>query len=114
MNRLDHKRELTQRRKERVRASVTGTSERPRLTVQISNTSVNAQIIDDTKGATLVSQSSPKKGSITEKAATVGTEIAKAAKSKRITKVVLDKNGRQYQQRLNALAEAARKEGLEF
>ncbi len=117
MNSLSHK--LTNRmlRKVRIRAHVQGTSERPRLSVFISNQHVNAQIIDDTKQATLLSSTSAKSdvtGSKSEKAAWVGADIAKRAKKAGIKAVVLDRNGRQYQARLKALADAARKEGLEF
>lgn len=114
MSRLSHKRTVTERRKARIRDNVKGTSDRPRLSVSVSNRAIAAQIIDDTTGTTLVSAAAPKTGSISEKAAQVGTEIAKSAKAKKITKVVFDKNGRQYQKRLSALADAARKEGLEF
>jgi large subunit ribosomal protein L18 len=107
-----------QLRKQRVRATVFGTTERPRLSVKISNTNVSAQIIDDTKGVTLASATSVGKKltdqNLTAKAAVVGTEIAKNAKKVKIGKVVFDRNGRLYAGRLSALAEAARKEGLEF
>jgi large subunit ribosomal protein L18 len=104
-------------RKMRIRARVSGTTERPRLTVYISNLHVSAQIIDDTKSSTLVSSTSTKNevaGSKAEKAAWVGTDIAKKAKKAGVKAVVLDRNGRQYGGRLKALADAARKEGLEF
>ena len=104
-------------RKARVRAKVSGTAERPRLSVTISNYHVSAQIIDDVAATTLASATTVGKkatGTMTEKAATVGTEIAKAAKKKKINSVVFDRNGRQYAGRLKALADAARKEGLEF
>ncbi|HEX6462750.1 MAG TPA: 50S ribosomal protein L18 [Candidatus Saccharimonadales bacterium] len=105
-------------RKHRVRARVTGTSARPRLTVFISNMHVSAQIIDDSKGQTLASASTvgnkAAKGSLSEKAALVGTELGKNAKKASVSKVVLDRNGRQYAGRLQAFADAARKEGLEF
>ena len=104
-------------RKNRVRAKVSGTTERPRLTVTISNKHITAQIIDDTAGKTLVASStvgSKQKGTMTEQAASVGTEIAKKAKKEKITAVVFDRNGRQYASRLHALADAARNEGLEF
>jgi len=106
------------RRRARVRATVTGTTERPRLSVKISNVHIIAQIIDDTKGATLAYVSTvghkDAKGSLTDKAAWAGEHIATAAKDKKITKVVFDRNGRIYHGRLHALAEAARKAGLEF
>lgn len=104
-------------RKNRVRARVNGTADRPRLTVFISNKHVSAQIIDDTKGITIVSATTvgtKLAGSITELAAKVGSDIAKKAKKAKINAVVFDRNGRQYAGRLSALADAARKEGLEF
>lgn len=117
MNRLDKKVQNLARRKNRVRAKVVGTTERPRLTVFISNLHVNAQIIDDSKQTTLAAASTVGKkttGTLSEQAAVVGTEIAKAAKSKKIKHVVLDRNGRLYHGRIKALADAARAEGLEF
>lgn len=104
-------------RKNRVRAKVTGTAERPRLSVTISNKHVHAQIIDDVASKTLVAATTVgtrQTGTITELAAFVGTDIAKKAKKAKITTVVFDRNGRQYAGRLSALADAARKEGLEF
>jgi large subunit ribosomal protein L18 len=104
-------------RKNRVRSKVTGTAERPRLTVTISNKHVSAQIVDDVKQHTLVASTTvgtKQTGSIVEQAAFVGGEIAKKAKKAKITTVVFDRNGRQYAGRLAALADAARKEGLEF
>jgi large subunit ribosomal protein L18 len=118
MNRLDHKRDNKIIRKNRVRSTVNGTSERPRMSVHISNRHVSAQIIDDTTGKTLVSattvQNKAATGSISELCAIVGTDIAKKAAKAKITKVVLDRNGRSYQGRLSALATAARENGLEF
>ena len=104
-------------RKGRVRAKISGTAERPRLTVTISNLHVSAQIIDDVAQKTLVSATtvgSKAKGTKTELAAKIGAEIAKKAKKAKINAVVFDRNGRQYAGRLHALADAARKEGLEF
>lgn len=104
-------------RKGRVRAKVTGTAERPRLSVTISNTHVSAQLIDDTKGHTLAAATTvgtKLTGNKTELAAQVGADIAKKAKKAKLTAVVFDRNGRQYAGRLSALADAARKEGLEF
>lgn len=104
-------------RKNRVRSKVTGTSQRPRLTVFISNMHVSAQIIDDEKQHTLVASTTvgtKQTGSISEQAAWVGSELAKKAKKAKINTVVFDRNGRQYAGRLAALADAARKEGLEF
>ncbi len=104
-------------RKARVRSKVTGTAQRPRLSVTISNLHVSAQLIDDVNAVTLASATTVGKkttGTISQKAATVGTDIAKKATKAKITSVVFDRNGRAYAGRLKALADAARKEGLEF
>ncbi len=104
-------------RKLRIRASVQGTAQRPRLSVFVSNQHVSAQIINDQAQQTLassISSTSEIKGNKTEKAAWVGTDIAKKAKKAKISQVVFDRNGRHYQGRLKALADAARQEGLEF
>ncbi|MBP9667854.1 50S ribosomal protein L18 [Candidatus Saccharibacteria bacterium] len=104
-------------RKNRVRAKVHGTAVRPRLTVTISNLHVSAQLIDDDKGVTLAAATTIGKkttGTLTEKAAGVGADIAKKATKAKVNAVVFDRNGRMYAGRLKALADAARKEGLEF
>lgn len=104
-------------RKRRIRARVNGTAERPRLSVFISNRHVSAQIIDDAANKTLVASTSVKsaaKGTLTEKATWVGKDIATKAKKAKITHVVFDRGGRKYHGRVAALADAARKEGLEF
>jgi large subunit ribosomal protein L18 len=104
-------------RKGRVRSVVHGTADRPRLTVTISNLHVSAQLIDDVASHTLASATTVGQkvaGNRSDKAAQVGKEIAAKAKKAKITRVVFDRNGRQYAGRLKALADAARKEGLEF
>jgi len=104
-------------RKNRTRARIHGTAQHPRLSVHISNVHITAQIIDDDKKATLAyatTVGSKQKGSKTELAAYVGTEIAKKAQRAKIEKIVFDRGSRLYAKRMNALAEAARKEGLEF
>jgi large subunit ribosomal protein L18 len=106
-----------QLRKNRVRATVVGTTDRPRLSVFISNLHVSAQIIDDSTGKTLASATTTGKkvtGTMTEKAKKIGEEIAASAKKAKISKVVFDRNGRAYAGRLKALADAAREKGLEF
>jgi large subunit ribosomal protein L18 len=103
-------------RKGRVRARVSGTTERPRLTVTISNVHVSAQIINDETSKTLAyatTVGTKAKGTISEKAAIVGKDIALKAKKAKVTKVVFDRNGRAYAGRLKALAEAVRQEGIE-
>ena len=107
-------------RHERVRAKVSGTNETPRLNVFRSNSNIFAQIIDDEKRITLVSASSIDKelklenGSNVEAAKKVGELLAKRAKKAKITKVVFDRGGYLYHGRVEALAEAARENGLEF
>ena len=104
-------------RAKRTRAKIHGTAERPRLSVFISNQHIIAQVIDDDKGVTLcyaTTVGSNLTGTKTEKAAAIGTEIAKKAKSAKIKKVVFDRGSKIYAGRMSALAEAARKEGLEF
>jgi len=104
-------------RAKRTRAKIHGTAERPRLTVHFSNQHIVAQIIDDDKKMTLAyatTVGSKMTGNKTEKAAKIGEEIAKKAKTAKITKVVFDRGSLVYAGRMSALAEAARKEGLEF
>jgi len=104
-------------RSARVRAKINGTAERPRLTVTISNKHISAQLIDDVAHKTIAAATTvgaKQTGTMTEQAALVGADIAKKAKKSKITAIVFDRNGRQYAQRLAALADAARKEGLEF
>ena len=102
----------------RVRNKVSGTSECPRLNVFRSNSHIFAQIINDEKGTTLVSSSSVelkiKNGGNVEGAKLVGKDIAEKAKKSGITKVVFDRGGYQYHGRVEALADAARENGLEF
>ena len=106
------------RRHARVRAKLSGTKEAPRLCVYRSNKNIEAQIIDDVKGVTLVSSSSMalklENGSNIEAAAKVGKDIAEKALAKKIKKVVFDRSGYIYHGRVKALAEAAREAGLEF
>lgn len=105
-------------RKKRIRSKISGTSERPRLTIYVSNYQVSAQLIDDVKGNTLASSTSQgvkEAGkSLGEKATWVGADIAAKAKSKKIKSAVLDRNGKPYHGRIAALADSARKAGLEI
>lgn len=104
-------------RQRRVRAVVQGTAVRPRLSVTVSNLHVSAQLIDDVTGNTVAAAStigSKATGTMTEKAAAVGTDIAKKAKAAKIKAVVFDRGSKLYHGRVKALADAARKEGLEF
>lgn len=117
MNKLTHKLRNKTLRKKRIRAVVKGTSERPRLSVTISNLHVSAQLIDDEAHHTLAAVStvgSKQTGSLAEKAIWVGGEIAKKAKAAKVTAVVFDRNGKLYHGRVKALADAARNAGLEF
>lgn len=104
-------------RAKRTRAKIHGTAERPRLSVHISNLHITAQIINDDKSSTLVYATTVgqnAKGNKTELAAKVGQEIAAKAKKAGIKAVVFDRGAKLYAGRMAALADAARKEGLEF
>ena len=104
----------------RVRAKVSGTKDIPRLNVFRSAKHISVQIIDDVEGKTLVSASTMEKdlkitnGGNIEAAKKIGAEIAKRAKKAKITKVVFDRGGYLYHGRVEALADAARENGLEF
>ena len=108
-----------ERRHRRVRTKISGTPECPRLCVFRSNTNVYAQVIDDTKGVTLVQASTldkevKTKHSNKEAAKEVGTLVAKRALEKNIKTVVYDRGGYVYHGVVKELAEAAREAGLEF
>lgn len=117
MSKLTLKQANQLRRTNRVRASFRANSDRPRLSVNISNLHIKAQIIDDSRGVTLASSTSVGQklsGTMVTKAGVIGEDIAKKALKAKISKVVLDRGSRQYHGRIKALAEAARKQGLEF
>lgn len=103
--------------KKGIRGRISGTTERPRLTVFRSNKQIYAQVIDDTTGKTIVSASSLKmelKAPKKEIAAKVGDELAKKAVEAGVATVVFDRNGYLYHGRIKELADAARKGGLKF
>lgn len=115
---LAHKLHNRAQRKGRIRSVVSGSAKRPRLHVAVSNLHVTAQLIDDDAHQTLAYATTvgqkTLKGTMTEKAVWVGTEIAAQAKAKKVKKVVFDRGGKLYHGRVAALADAARKAGLEF
>ena len=105
--------------KMRIRKKVSGTQERPRLTVFRSNKEIYAQLIDDVKGVTLASASTvektfERKGTKIEQAIVIGKNIAERAKSIGIEAVVFDRNGYLYHGRVKSLADSARENGLKF
>ncbi len=114
-----------ERRKLRIRKTVVGTAERPRLSVFRSAKHIYAQVIDDTTGSTLAAASTlskdlqapvaegpkPKKSDLAKR---VGALVAKMCLSKKIEQVVFDRNGYQYHGRISALAKGARDAGLKF
>lgn len=106
--------------KRRVRKNISGTAERPRLSVYRSNKEIYAQVIDDLNGVTLASASSREKdiaansGTKTEISALVGKKLAEAAKSAGVENVIFDRNGFIYHGRIKALADGAREGGLKF
>ena len=120
-----NKNETRQKRHTRVRKRVQGTPERPRLNIYRSSNNIYAQIIDDLAGRTLAAassldaslkgdKSSKSAGGNVEAAKTVGTLVAERAKSAGVTKVVFDRGGYLYHGRVQALADAARENGLDF
>ena len=117
MSQLNSKIEQRQRRRNRIRAKISGTATAPRLAVFKSLKYIYAQLIDDENGVTLASATSltakGKKGK-TENAKSVGVEIAKKASEKKITKAVFDRGGYIYTGRVKALADGAREGGLNF
>jgi len=121
-SKLNPRQEARLKRKKRIRKKISGSPERPRLSVFRSTKHIYAQVIDDLNGVTLVAASSLNleireqekvKGKI-EEAKRVGKMIADKAKAQGITAVVFDRNGFLYHGRVRALATAAREAGLEF
>lgn len=117
-----NRRQQVIRRHKRVRKSVTGTAERPRLAVYRSGKNIYAQLIDDVSSHTLASASTLdkqlktdlKSGANVEAAQAVGAMIAQRAKEKGVETIVFDRGGNLYHGRIKALADAAREEGLVF
>lgn len=95
------------RKHKKIRAKISGTAERPRLSVFKSNTAISAQVINDDKGVTLASA----RGKDAKK---VGVEVAKAAIAKKVSAVVFDRGGFVYTGKVKTLAESAREAGLKF
>jgi large subunit ribosomal protein L18 len=116
------KNEIRERVHIRIRKKLRGTTERPRLSVFRSTAHIYAQIIDDTKGVTVVAASSTEKADGGKKAdggnlaaaKEIGKRVAERAKENGVTKVVFDRGGYIYHGRVKALADAAREAGLEF
>ena len=102
--------------KARIRGKISGTAQRPRMSVFRSNKQIYVQLIDDLSGKTLVSASSKgiEEGTKTEIAAKVGQAVAQAAQAAGITEVVFDRNGYLFHGRVKSLADAARNGGLKF
>jgi len=122
MGSVDIKRQARIKRKKRIRKNMTGTPERPRLSVFRSARHVYAQIVDDTHGATVVAASSIEKAVKSQprfenkiaQAMHIGQLIAERAAEKGIKKVVFDRNGFLYHGRIKAISDGARKAGLDF
>ncbi len=120
MNKNVRKQTQRARRRVRIRKSVLGTTQRPRLCVYKSLNHIYAQVIDDLKGATVVSASTRDKGVSLNKtgnssaAADVGVRLAEKAKAAGVKEVVFDRGGFKFHGRVKALADAARKAGLSF
>jgi large subunit ribosomal protein L18 len=120
--RSDKKQKLAKLRHWRIRKKVTGTRERPRMSVRFTNENIYVQFIDDDAGATLASASTLQKGlpdratlaANAVSAKKIGAIAAEAAKSKGISSVVFDRSGARYHGKVKALADAAREAGLKF
>ena len=112
-----NKSERRLRIKRSIRAKISGTAERPRLSVFRSNKNIYAQLIDDLAGKTLVavsSASAAEGGAKTEASVAVGKALATKAQEQGITEVVFDRSGYLYHGRVKSLAEGAREAGLKF
>jgi large subunit ribosomal protein L18 len=120
--RSDKKQRLARLRHFRIRQKVSGTRERPRMSVRFTNENIYVQFIDDAAGATLASastlhKSAPERGTLAANAVSakkIGAMAAEAAKTKGITSVVFDRSGARYHGKVKALADAAREGGLKF
>lgn len=113
---LPKKLQNRQARKRRIRATVRGTAERPRLTVHRSLAQISAQLIDDATGKTIAAANTKQLNvkPNAEGAKKLGAEIAKKAKDAKVTTIVFDRNAYKYHGRVQALADAAREAGLTF
>ena len=105
--------------RKRIRGKISGTAQKPRLSVYRSNAEIYVQLIDDVSGVTLLAASTKDKtfsrtGNKSEQAKAIGTEVAKLAAGKGISDVVFDRGGYLYHGRVKALAEGAREGGLKF
>lgn len=117
MNRLSQSKHSSEMRAKRVRAKIHGTKECPRLSVNISIKHITAQLINDDTSSTIAYASTVGQkltGTMTEKAGAIGKTLATNAKKANINKVVFDRGSKLYHGRVEALADAARKEGMEF
>jgi large subunit ribosomal protein L18 len=112
------KQNMRLRRRRRVRAKISGTAERPRLSVFRSNRGISAQLVDDTAGRTIVAvnwtEPELRKLGKLEQATAAGKLLAERAKAANIESAVFDRNGYLYHGRVQALAEGAREGGLDF
>jgi large subunit ribosomal protein L18 len=119
MNRLELKKKRRIRRKKHIRKHISGTSERPRMLVFKSAKYIYVQVVDDTKGNTLVAASNREKGLSRIKTSVAGAEelgqvVAKRLKEKKIDSVVFDRNGYSYHGIVKSIADGARKAGVQF
>lgn len=116
MNTSKLKQQKIERRHKRIRSTISGTADKPRLSVYRSNKFIYAQLIDDVKGHTLAAFSSKDAKAKTqkEKATEVGKEIAQRALALKIDKVVFDRGGYLYTGKIKAIADGAREGGLKF
>jgi large subunit ribosomal protein L18 len=120
--RTEQKHRLAQLRRLRIRRKVSGTKERPRMSVCFTNKNIHVQFIDDAAGVTLASASTtakatPDRDKLAANAAsakTLGTLASQAAQAKGIKQVVFDRDGARYHGKVKALADAAREAGLKF
>ncbi|MFT7620256.1 MAG: large subunit ribosomal protein L18 [Planctomycetota bacterium] len=121
-NRIVNKRRRLLRRKRSVRKNISGTGERPRLTVFRTSKHIYVQVIDDMAGRTMCSSSTVDKGLRSKisfggnatAAKAVGEDIAEKVLAAGVNQIIFDRNGYRYQGRLQALADAAREKGLDF